>query len=97
MGLPDPDRLIKSAKHAGQLSLLACGNGLPVWERQHLNKLARIRNLTIIAIDQSCINKLVALLERSITWSVTITEGSLYLQVAGETLEIVPRVITHAH
>lgn len=93
VGLPDPDRLVKAAKHAQQVSLLACGNGLPVWERQHLGKLARSRNLTIISIDQAFIGKLVALLERSINWSVTITEGTLYLQVADQSLEIVPQVI----
>jgi len=93
VGLPDPDRLIKGAKHADQVWLLACGNGLPAWERQHLGKLARSRNLTIISIDQAFIGKLVALLERSINWSVTITEGTLYLQVADQSLEIVPQVI----
>jgi len=33
------------------------------------------------------------LLERSINWSVTITEGTLYLQVAAQSLEMVPQVI----
>lgn len=93
VGLPDPDRLIKAAKHAGQVSLLACGNTLPVWERQNTGKLARIRNLTVISIDQVFIGKLVALLARSIQWSVTITEGTLYLQVADVSLETVPQVI----
>lgn len=93
VGLPDPDRLIKAAKYAGQVWLLACGNGLPLWERQHLGKLARTRNLTIISIDHAYISKLVASLERSINWSVTITEGTLYLQVADHSLEIVPQII----
>ena len=93
VGLPDPDRLIKAAKHADRAWLLACGIGLPVWERQHLNKLARSRNLTVVGIDQVFIGKLVASLERSINWSVTITEGTLYLQLTDQSLEIVPHVI----
>jgi len=33
------------------------------------------------------ITKLVSQLKRSITWSITITEGTLYLAIAGETME----------
>ena len=44
------------------------------------------------SIDQACISKLVATLERSINWSVTITEGTLYLQVTDQSLEIVPQI-----
>ena len=87
VGLPDAERLIKAARHAGRVALLACGNALPVWERQQLPKLAGVANLTVTTVDQSFINRLVALLERTITWEITVTEGTLYLQLAGESLE----------
>jgi uncharacterized protein YaeQ len=87
VGLPEPERLIKASRHAGQVVLLACGNSLPSWERQQFPKLAGVSNLAITTVDQGFINRLVALLERSITWDITITEGTLYLNIAGETLE----------
>lgn len=87
VGLPDPERLIKASRHAGQVALLACGNSLSNWERQQFPKLAGVANLTITTIDQGFIRRLVALLERGITWDITITEGTLYLQIAGESLE----------
>lgn len=87
VGLPEAERLIKAARHAGQVALLACGNGLPNWERQQLPKLANVANLTVVRLDQSFIQRLVALLERAIVWDVTITEGTMYLQINGESLE----------
>jgi uncharacterized protein YaeQ len=87
VGLPDSDRLLKASRHCERVATLVCGNSLQVWEREHLAKLESIRNLTSISIDQKFISKLVSRLERNIRWSVTRTEGSLYLAVADETLE----------
>jgi uncharacterized protein YaeQ len=87
VGLPEPERLIKASRHAGRVVLLACGNALPNWERQHLSRLTGVANVAITSVDQCFIRRLVALLERSITWDITITEGTLYLQIAGESLE----------
>jgi len=87
VGLPEPERLIKAARHAEGVVLLACGSALPFWERQHLPKLAGVTNLTVMAVDQGFINRLVELVTRAIVWEITITEGTLYLQVAGESLE----------
>ena len=87
VGLPEPERLIKASRHAGRVILLACGSALPNWERQQLPKLAGVANLAITTLDPDFISRLVTLLERSITWEVTSTEGTLYLQIAGETLE----------
>ena len=87
VGLPDPVRLSKACRHANQVILFACGSSLARWQEQHLAKLSTISNLAIIGLDQGFLNLLAGRLERSITWSITITEGLLYLNVGGETLE----------
>lgn len=87
VGLPEPERLVKAARHAGRVALLPCGNSLSHWERQHLPKLTGIANLTVVTVDPGFIGRVAALVERSIAWEVTITEGTLYLQSAGESLE----------
>lgn len=87
VGLPDPERIIKAGRHAERVALLPCGKGLAAWEQQHLSRLARVANLTVVSIDQAFINVLAAQLERSIVWGVTITEGILYLTSGGETRE----------
>ena len=40
-----------------------------------------IPNLTVVSVDQAFIATLASLLERSINWSATITESTLYLTV----------------
>lgn len=87
VGLPDADRIIKASRHSERVALLACGKTLVNWEQQHLPKLTNIANLTVITVDPAFIARLTSLLERSITWSLTITEGALYLTIGAETVE----------
>lgn len=92
VGLPEPDRIIKASRHSERVALLACGRSLASWDQQQLPKLEKLANLTVISIDQPLIARLAAQLERSIIWSVTITEGTLYLTIADETLESTIRI-----
>jgi len=87
VGLPDPERLAKACRHAGQVVLYAYGPSRPTWERMNLEKLRKYPNLSIRAIPQEFLNRLVKGLERSVDWELTLTEGTLYLNVAGATLE----------
>lgn len=93
VGLPDSERIIKASRHSEQVRLLACGRALPNWEQQHLPKLADLANLTIITIDQPFLSAVVQRLERSVAWSITITEGACYLNIGSETLETVLQAV----
>jgi len=86
VGLPEADRIIRASRHSERVALLACGRALASWDQQHLPRLGKVANLTVISIDQAFINKLASLLERSINWSITITEGTFYLTIAEETM-----------
>jgi uncharacterized protein YaeQ len=92
VGLPEPERLLKACRHAERVVLVACGNGLPQWERQQLPKLAAPSNLTVLSFEKSFIARLASLAERVISWQFTLSDGVIYLTVAGETLETVPAV-----
>ena len=87
VGLPESDRIIKAGRHAERVALLASGKALSSWEQQHLSKLVSVKNLTIVSVDQTLINTLASNLERSINWSITITEGILYLTTGNTTYE----------
>ena len=89
VGLPEPERLIKAGRHAEQVALIACGKALPVWEQQQFPKLVGIANLAMVRLEPAFINRLAAKLERTISWSITITDGTLYLTSGDETLETV--------
>jgi uncharacterized protein YaeQ len=87
VGLPESDRIVKASRHAERVILLACGRALPNWEQQHLPRLEKLANLIVISLDQGFIMALVSRLERSIAWSITITEGTLYLTIGDFTIE----------
>ncbi|HWI39922.1 MAG TPA: YaeQ family protein, partial [Verrucomicrobiae bacterium] len=87
VGLPEAERLAKASRHAGRVVLLACGRALPRWREQHLPKLRGVPNLTVLSVEQAFLDRLTATVGRSIEWSMTITEGALYVTAGNETLE----------
>ncbi len=87
VGLPEPERLLKACRHAEQVVLMACGNGLPQWESRQLPKLTAAANLTVVCFEKTFISRLASLAERVISWQITLSDGVIYLAVAGETLE----------
>lgn len=93
VGLPEAERIVKASRHAGRVALLTGGRSFRHWEQQHLPKLATVGNLTVVALEQDFISRLTGRLERSITWSVTITDNTLYLNTGDETLETPIRML----
>ena len=89
VGLPDPERLAKSCRHVERAILFACGapQTQSRWLAQHQQKLGSSQNLTMIGIESGFLAKLVENLQRAINWSLTVTEGALYLTVGDETVE----------
>lgn len=87
VGVPEADRIIKASRHAERVALLACGRTLANWSQQHLPRLEGVTNLTVVTVDQTFITTLASLLERAVTWSITITEGTLYLVTGNVTHE----------
>ncbi|BCS56036.1 YaeQ family protein [Geobacter sp. SVR] len=87
VGLPDAERLIKAGRHAERVILFACGGSRSAWERQQLPKLSGIANIEIFILEQHLLTHLAAGLQKSINWSLTITEDTLYLEQNGETIE----------
>lgn len=87
VGLPDPERLVKACRRAEEVVLYAYGPSRATWDKLNLGKVQRLSNLSLRAIPQDFLQQLVTRLERSVDWELTLTEGNLYLNVSGETLE----------
>lgn len=94
VGLPEAERLVKASRHSENVVLLAFGKGLPVWKNQHLEKLQLVKNLSIVFLEQRFIDQLVLTIERSINWTVTISDGNVYINVGDDTFET---VVTRHH
>jgi len=87
VGLPDPERLVKASRHVEQALLLLCGNGRERWQTTHLAKLSAVVNLKVLAVERPLVSALVERLQRGVSWSLTVTEETLYLTLGEETLE----------
>jgi uncharacterized protein YaeQ len=89
VGLPEPERLIKASRHSERVALIAFGRAVASWEKQHLPKLTALENLQIVTFDPGFIGSLAATLERSINWSVTLSDNHLYINSGTETFETI--------
>jgi uncharacterized protein YaeQ len=87
VGTPEPERLLKAARHVGRVVLLAAAPNRYRWDEQHLSKFAGVPNLTVIGLDFAFISHLAKDLERSIAWEVTISGGSIYVTAAGASFD----------
>jgi len=89
VGQPDPDRLVKSCRHVERAVLFTFGQGQGQsrWLDQHLSKLTGSKNLTVVSLDFGFLKSLVQNLQRVINWSLTVTEGALYVTVGDQTVE----------
>lgn len=93
VGLPDPERLLKAARHTGRVILLASGSGRWRWESAHLERLAAVPNLQVLGLDYAFIQRVAALLQRSNEWSITVTDATLYLSIGEITLETTVEIL----
>lgn len=93
VGLPDPKRLTKAARHCERVVLLAYGRRLLDWQAEHLPLFERLSNVTIAAFDLGFLDQLTTELDRRIDWSLTVSGGTLYLTSGGHHRETILRPI----
>ncbi len=78
VGLPDPKRLVKAARHCERVILLAYGRRIPEWQRDHLPALKEAK-VEMAVLEHSFQERLVAGLDRTVNWQLTISGGTVYL------------------
>ena len=79
VGLPDPLRLTKAARHCQSVVLLAYGRRLRDWRTESLPQFEKHSNISVAALDLGFIESLVGLIDRAIVWSLTVSGDTLYL------------------
>ncbi|WP_305046849.1 YaeQ family protein [Geoalkalibacter sp.] len=87
VGTPEPQRLLKACRHAEQVVLLTAGPGRFRWDAQYRELLTGLDNVRVLGVDYDFVSQVATGLERSITWELTISGGSLYLTSAKQTYE----------
>lgn len=87
IGAPDADRVHKASKAAPRVAIYTHRDPqslLRLWGTSRIHKAAQVE---LYGVDQGLLAELVPRLDRRMTWDLSVTEGHLYLSVAGVTLE----------
>lgn len=80
LGLPDERRLRKAAGRAKQVLVYAYGSrGQDVWWGKAAKEFNRIENLRVLALDDTTMNALEAMIERTMQLSCTVQDGDIWL------------------
>lgn len=87
VGQPDAERIIKSARKAPQLSVLAYGNTRIWWEKTQ-PKVSHLQNVTVRALPEQAHAELALNVSRNLHWGIMITDGVMYVSDAEKQIEL---------
>ena len=78
VGQPDAERITWCSRRTEKFSLVADGN-LRVWQTKVLDTVRSLKNINVVGIEQEALADLARDLPRSISWSVMISDGELFV------------------
>ncbi|WP_342246428.1 YaeQ family protein [Pseudomonas sp. OTU5201] len=78
VGQPDAERITWCSRRTERFSLVTYGN-LRVWQTKVLDGVRSLKNINVVAVQQEALEELARDLPRSISWSVMISDGSLFI------------------
>lgn len=90
VGQPDPKRLVKAARRSETVTAFAFGAGVERWREALLAKIDPPANLGVCGLDSGFIDRASDRLDRTIRWSLTQSEGCLFLGIGADTFETTP-------
>jgi uncharacterized protein YaeQ len=93
VGQPDMKRLVKAARHADRAILFAFGPGCWRWRKAELDPLVDPpSNLAVAGLEDRFVEAIAAEAERQLRWSLTLSEGVLFLSTARGSHETTPEI-----
>ncbi|WP_044873688.1 YaeQ family protein [Pseudomonas sp. LFM046] len=78
VGQPDAERITWCSRRTERFSLVAYGN-LRVWQTKVLDAVRSLKNINVVAVQQEALEELARDLPRSVSWSVMISDGTLFI------------------
>lgn len=78
VGQPDAERITWCSRRTEKFSLVAYGN-LRVWQTKVLDTVRSLKNINVVGVEQEALADLARDLPRSISWSVMISDGELFV------------------
>lgn len=92
VGQPEAKRLIKAGRQSQRVTLFAFGDGIERWRAAQLESTEFPTNVSVARLDDGFIESIAATSDRQLRWSVTLSEGTLYLSAGDENYETTPEV-----
>jgi uncharacterized protein YaeQ len=93
LGQPDESRIKKACARARQVIVLNySGRGADIWWTKIADSLTRLKNLTVIDIDEASVAAISGLFDRGMRLTAMIQDGELQLMSADENIALRPTV-----
>lgn len=92
VGQPDGKRLVKAARQSERVSLFAFGPGLAPWRAAQIDAIDPPANLGVAQIDDEFVAEVAAEVERQLRWSLTVSEGIVFLSTDDGSFETTPEI-----
>jgi uncharacterized protein YaeQ len=86
VGTPSAERLHKATKAVGRVSVYSQHDVELLKRAVRGQKVHRIEEIEVFAVDPRFLAELEAVLERSNTWSISRNDGEIYVAAKGKTL-----------
>lgn len=92
LGLPDEKRVKKACNRAKQVVLYTYGeNTQEIWWQKNQSKLNSFDNLNVYSLPFDATSALAAMASRSMTLTVTVQDGEIWMSDAEHSVHILPR------
>jgi uncharacterized protein YaeQ len=92
VGQPDGKRLVKASRQSQRVTLFAFGDGVERWKTAQLDSIDSPANLSVARIDDGFLHELAAVSDRQLRWSLTLSEGILFLNAGDDSFETSPEI-----
>lgn len=88
VGQPAPDRLKKASSQAASVKVFSYGRGMDVWWKNNAQAIRALPKVEINSFDAEELQHLVALADKTMNLTVSITEKIAYISTARENIAI---------
>ena len=93
VGQPDERRLARACGRAERVTIFAYGPAVPIWWGGIEGKVARLANLAVWQLPAAQARELASMARRSMSWQVTVQDGTVWVGDQERSVELVPAVL----
>jgi uncharacterized protein YaeQ len=86
--MPDAARLHRGSKHAGRVAVYTHRDPRQWLAQLSGVKIHRASEIPIRAFDRGAIDELVGLSERRMSWSLSVSDGDVYVSIGARTFAV---------